>query len=415
MAISFTFLCGLTLLMLSYFGYYFARGYFIEGTETAIDTEIKYIDAFPQILNSPNTNPERLYASFGKDGTRPPEIPQTLSLMTEGIIVFDHTQTGKTFAAKIHTNDLGQKILVGIDITRTKENYDFMMMLSLMGAVMVAAVIIGSFAISVFVARGTNSIAQTARAIIQTGDLSRRIQVQWHWDDLSHVADTLNMLLARIEQLMQGVRHMSDNIAHDLRTPLTRIKTSINALIEQNPNNESLIKLSAEADHILGVFNALLRITKLETENRRSHFQSLRLDQLLQDVVEYYEPLAEEKSIHLKLSLFEQSIKGDPDLLFQAFANILDNAVKYTPKNGEIEISMRVNNKMTEIEIYNSGSTLKPEDLERIFDRFFRSETCRSAPGTGLGLSLSQAVVHLHNGTIKAENKNAGFSIITII
>jgi signal transduction histidine kinase len=414
MAVTFTVLCGLTLLMLSYFGYYFARGHFIEGTEAVIDTEIRYISAYPDALENIGPHPGRLYARFGQDGAKPRDIPANVSLMTEGIIVFDHAETGRRFAAKIYTDDEGQKTLIGVDISKMSRNYDFMMGLSLIGIFMVAAVIIGSFTISVFVVRGTNDIASTAREIMETGDLSRRITVRWRWDDLSNMADTLNMLFDRIEQLMRGVRQVSDNIAHDLRTPLTRMKASIDELVKQFPGNASVQNLSADTERMLSIFNALLRISRLESEKRRSHFQSVDLAEILKDAVEFYEPLAENKSIQITTYIHDAHVTGDRDLLFQAFANILDNAVKYTPEKGKILIKAGMEGGHAVVNVIDSGSGLPPEDLTRIFERFYRSDASRSTEGTGLGLSLTQAIIELHGGKISAENTPEGFSIITV-
>lgn len=414
MAVSFTVLCGLTLIMLSYFGYYFARGYFIEGTEAVIDTEIKYIAAYPDAINQLKPDASKLYSRFGPDGSRPKDIPDTVSLMTEGIIVFNHPETGQRFAAKIYTDESGLKTLIGIDITKMSEIYDFMMIMSVMGIFMVAAVIIGSFTISIFVVRGTNDIASTAREIMETGDLSRRIAVRWRWDDLSNMADTLNMLFDRVEQLMQGVRQVSDNIAHDLRTPLTRIKSQIDILLKEFPDQESVQKLSLETDRMLSIFNALLRISRLESEKQRSHFQSINLDQIIKDVIELYEPVAEEKSIQILSELDVCTIKGDRDLLFQAFANILDNAVKYTPEGGNIRVSLKTEGLDKIIEVRDSGDGVPEADIQRIFERFFRSDASRNKSGTGLGLSLTSAIIKLHDGQIRAENAKPGFSIITV-
>jgi signal transduction histidine kinase len=414
MAALFTVLCGLTVLMLMYFGYYFARGHFVDGTEAIIDTEIKYLSEYPQILDQSPKNSDRLYAKFGAGDTRPAELPENIALMSEGIIVFDHSQNGRRYAAKIYTDPQGKKILVGVDITQFHQNYDWMTFMSVIGIIMVLSVIIGSFMISVFVVRGTNDIAATARHIVATGDLSRRIAVRWRWDDLSHMAETLNILLGRIEQLMQGVRQVSDNIAHDLRTPLMRMKVCIDDLSRKYPDDEIAQKLAAEIDRVLGIFSALLRISRLESEKCRTHFQKLDLDQILRDAVEFYEPMAQEKSITVTEDIQTCTLLGDRDLLFQAFANILDNAVKFTPAYGRIAITAKTQDSKTTIEIFNSGSSVPEDDFERIFERFYRSAACRSEKGTGLGLSLAAAIIDLHHGRIAAENRPDGFCIITV-
>jgi len=415
MALLFTLLCGGAVITLSYFGYYFARGHFVHGTESIIDTEIKYIDLTGEVPSAFLNDPDRIYVFFKPDGSRPADIPKSLSLLSEGIILFDHPDRKRHFAAKIHTFESGQKILVGVDITNISENYDFMLTLSLISISLVGGVVVVSFMISIFVVRGTNEIVNTARDIMATGDLSRRIDVRWHWDDLSNMADALNLLLARIQTLMQGVRQVSDNIAHDLKTPLMRLKTHIEELDTVSPDPDIVEKLHDEADHLLSTFNALLRISRIEAEQQRAHFAPLDLGMILQDILAFYEPLAEEKNITLQTSLQALPYHGDRDLLFQAYANILDNALKFSPADSIIGIkSCLVDGKII-IEITDQGMGVPEAHLSRIFERFFRSEQCRNSTGTGLGLSLVAAVIKLHGGSIRAENTNPGLKIITIL
>jgi signal transduction histidine kinase len=338
MAILFTLLCGGALLILGYFGYYFARGYFVYGTENVIDSEIRYVTAHgaPEKLNYPG----RMYSVFGNGVDRPPEVPQSVSLLSEGMIVFDHTGNGKKYAAKIHTFDDGRKVLVGVDISQISKDYRFMLWLSLVSILCMLAVIGVSFMISVFVVKRTNRIADTAREIMITGDLTRRIDINTksRWDDLSNMAGALNLLLGRIETLMQGVKQVSDNIAHDLRTPLTRMKNHIETLRKQDPDNKDYEDLASETEALLSTFNALLRISRIESEQKKSQFAEIDLGTVLHDVIAFYEPLAEEKDIKINYDLKSVKKFGDRDLLFQSFANLLDNAIKFTPSGGEIKI-----------------------------------------------------------------------------
>lgn len=415
MAMAFTCLCGATLIVLAYFGYYFARGHFIEGTQEVIDTEIKYLSENPELIETQQNRSNRLYIFLDPSGERPADIPGEISLLREGIVIFIHPKSGKRFAAKIHTFEDGRKLLVGVDITSMSANYDFMLTLSVISFLLVALVIVGSFTISVFVVQGTNDIAHTARDIMETGDLTRRIDLRWRWDDLSNMADTLNLLFDRIEALMKGVRQVSDNIAHDLRTPLTRIKVLIDKVAEESPENDDIQKISQESVRLLHIFNALLRISRLESEKSRSHFKNVDLRQVLTDIVSFYEPLAEEKSIKIITDFDLVNIQGDRDLIFQAFANILDNAVKYAPQDGSIKISLARKRQGARIEVADSGAGVPESDLGRIFERFYRCDQSRSSSGIGLGLSLVAAIVELHGGHIKAENTQDGFAIITVL
>lgn len=406
MALLFTVLCGAAALSLGYFINYFAKGHFVHSTEAVIDSELRYIEA---VGIQDTQGKERFYAYLNEDGSLPAELPSSISLLSEGIIVFDHPERKRRYAAKIHTFEDGRKLLVGTDITAISHDFKFMQWLGIASIVFVVVVVFVSYLISVFVVSGTNKIADTAREIIKTGDLSRRVELGSRWDDLSNMAAVLNLLLDRIEELMLGVKQVSDNIAHDLRTPLTRMRNKIESLSDSD-QKQTLIE---ESDNILSTFNALLRISRLETEKQRSQFSQVSLKDIVCDVAEFYEPLAEERGITLQIDVADAFITGDRDLLFQAYANILDNALKFTPENGTVEITLLKDSNI-EITFKDSGSGVPENEIGNIFDRFYRGEKSRSSSGTGLGLSLVKAVIELHDGQVKAENTDTGLQIITV-
>jgi signal transduction histidine kinase len=410
MALLFTLLCGLSLFTLGYFGYFFARGHFIHGTEAIIDTEIKYLTTNQQYSASENN--DRLFIPFGSNGEPPALVSGKVQRLKEGMIVFNDAALAKTYAAKVHTFPNNKKILVAVDITETQQQFRLMKWLSLISMALIMLVVLVSYLISVFVAKSTNKIANTAQNIMETGDLSKRLEVSSHWDDLGNMSSTLNLMLDRIESLMGGVRQVSDNIAHDLRTPLTRLRNHIEAAKKDNSEaaNDALLN---EADHLLNTFNALLRISRIETEKKREHFQVVALRPLLEDVIAFYEPLAETKRIALRYQLVEATCAGDKDLLFQAYANILDNAIKYTPEGGYISINMEHDGMRYIIAIEDSGGGIAKNDLNQVFQRFYRGDVSRSSAGTGLGLSLVKAVFDLHNVQITLENTDNGLKFIT--
>lgn len=409
MAMLFTILCGATALGLGYFINYFARGHFVQSTEAVLDSEIRYLQTLPPSQVFPRNN-GRLYLPLDERGTLPGDIEPEISILREGIVVFVNPQDERRYAAKVHEFPGGRNILVAYDITDIVHDFRFMQWIGIASIIFVMLVVFVSYVISVFVVSGTNKIANTAREIMDTGDLTRRIDIGSHWDDLGNMTTVLNTLLSRIEQLMTGVRQVSDNIAHDLRTPLTRLRQKI-----EDAGGERREELLKEADHLLSTFNALLRISRIETEKQRSRFRKIDLCDVTQDVVDFYEPLAEEKNITLHVSLENMEMEGDRDLLFQAFANILDNALKYTPEGGTIRVKLAFKDTGRHFSVTDSGPGVADKDLEKIFERFYRTEESRSTAGTGLGLSLVAAVMDLHHGQVRAENTAEGFRIITIL
>ncbi len=413
MALLFTMLCGAAALGLGYFINYFAKGHFALSTEAVLNAEIKYMEAVgPESAKARAKGTDQLYLSLNENGTLPDNM-RSVSRLAEGIIVFD-LENKRRYAAKIHTFENGRKILIGFDITDISQDFKFMQWLGIASICFVMVIVFFAYLISIFVVSGTNKIASTAQDIIATGDLSRRVKIGSRWDDLSNMAAVLNMLLARVEELMQGVRQVSDNIAHDLRTPLTRIRNKIEALKIDN-DNESYDTLLEETDQLLSTFNALLRISRIESEKQHSQFVQVDLKALIGDVMAFYEPLAEAKNISLQSDLSEASYHGDRDLLFQAYANLLDNAVKFSPDGGSIHVNLYQNNERIQIQISDNGPGINDYEKDKIFDRFYRGEKSRHTAGTGLGLGLVRAVITLHGGEVLVKNKNPGLSIITTL
>jgi signal transduction histidine kinase len=269
-------------------------------------------------------------------------------------------------------------------------------------AITVMMALAGGVMLSRRTMRRLEAINETSRQIMR-GDLSRRIPTRSTDDDFDQLADNLNGMLDTIEQLMEEVRRVTDNVAHDLRTPLTRLRNRLEDLQGANPSDAGKVEAAlADADGLLATFNALLRIANIESGRRRAAFESISLDQVVHDVAELYEPLAEEKEQKLEVSVSENvQVRGDRDLLFQAFANLLDNAIKYTPRGGSIRLSLEEDASGPRIRIIDSGPGIPENSREQVFKRFFRLEQSRHTPGNGLGLSLVEAVARLHQANIE--------------
>lgn len=425
MAILFTFLLGMAAILLGYFLYDFNKQNFIRETEAAIDIEMENILAVSAkgnkqqiadyIRKRSSEGKYPIYFYKDKDGSflagNIKAIPDNITPIKEGVISFNLTSQNqdKYFAAKIYTFKDGSSLLVARDVTEIIKAYNRLFLFSALIIGFMLLVILISFFISMFVVTRINKIANTAKEIINTGDISRRIDVDSKWDDLSYLSNTLNELLSKIESLMQGIRNVSDNIAHDLRTPITRLRGELEKLKNKKLADSDIEKLVGEADNILNIFNSLLRIANIEKGKRYQSFAKVSICEVLQDVMELYEPLAEERNIIIKSAIGNNFIiNGGRDLLFQMFANLLDNAIKFSQDRSSVLISQHQN----EFIISDNGIGIADEEREKVFDRFYRSDKSRNKPGSGLGLSMVKAITDLHNAKIVLDNNNPGLKVV---
>lgn len=289
---------------------------------------------------------------------------------------------------------------------------------------MILFICIGLFGVSFYVTKRINIITATAGRIIATRDLSQRIPIDNPWDDLSKLAQSLNSMLEEIEGLVGGMKQVADNIAHDLRTPLTRLRSHIESMrddvtsaaapLSRDEHEEQLTGLIMECDGLLATFNALLRITNIQAGRRHAGFHTLNLASVVQDVVELYEPVAQEKQITLNYSATPIMVIGDKDMLFQAAANLLDNAIKHTPDLGRVQIDVGPHQGRARMMIADTGCGISDQHKPLVFRRFYRVDACRSAPGSGLGLSLVQAIVQLHQGQIALSDHPPSGLVVTV-
>jgi signal transduction histidine kinase len=284
---------------------------------------------------------------------------------------------------------------------------------------MLATIVLGAIGaglLAMILERRIEAINDSIASIL-SGDLSQRIPVASGSgdDDFQRLIVNFNSMLDRIAQLMENLKQLSDNIAHDLRTPLTRLRNHLADIEydESGKRREAVVQLLDEADALLATFNALLRIAHIETGNRRSGFAPTDLVTILQDVCEFYEPLAAEKDQVIRMAL-PVACSGvfDRDLLFQAFANLLDNAIKYAPQGGHVDVRLEMGPRMLMVYICDDGPGIPAAERAKVFQRFYRVEESRSGhPGNGLGLSLVQAVINLHGGTVQMGDNAPGLCV----
>lgn len=311
----------------------------------------------------------------------------------------------------------GFLLLVGRDLHDLEMSRKAIARTLIWGLVIAAIMaLVGGLTMTRRLLRRLELINQTSHEIIN-GDLSRRIPTDNTGDDFDQLSTNLNQMLDWIGELMEGVRRVSDNIAHDLRTPLARLRNHLDELksdCKDVDDAEPVEQAIQEADGLLATFNALLRIARIESEKQPDYLVDVDLSTVIRDAVDLYEPLAEEKSQSLEVSIpgTQNNIRGDRDLLSQVVANILDNAVKYTQPAGTIQVNLSNGPLSVSLMIADSGSGIPVGEREKVFQRFYRLESSRSSPGNGLGLSLVAAVVTLHNAKIRLEGNRPGLRVV---
>lgn len=288
--------------------------------------------------------------------------------------------------------------------------------------VMIATVLLGVVAGFFSAASTLDRVERLNREIsrIIRSDPGQRVNVEGEKGYVRGLGLVVNQMLEQMESLMQGVRRVSDNIAHDLRTPLTRMRNDLSQLRAGTESEEGarLDRIIEECDELLSSFNALLRISTLESGSRMTGGNDVDLRALLQDVVELYEPLAHDRGMALTLDAPRvQVCRGENDLLFQMFANLLDNAIKYTQEGGTVCVALREEQAQEggvshSVVISDSGPGIATRERKNVFRRFYRVESSRGEhPGHGLGLSLVQAIAQYHHGTVALGNNNPGLQV----
>jgi signal transduction histidine kinase len=320
----------------------------------------------------------------------------------------------------------GNRLIVGRDIEDRRELARMVRSAMLWGlGVMALFGIGGGYWVSRKLLARIDALSDTTRTINE-GDLTGRLPVNGSGDELDRLSENLNLMLARIEQLMAGLREVSDNIAHDLKTPLNRLRNRVEAALREPYGEpvyrEALERTIEEADGLIKTFNALLSIARIEAGAGGENREVLDVSALLRDVAELYEPVAEERGLELKAHANAPIfVRADRQLIGQAIANLIDNAIKYgtvaaaggtSPAAHEVEVSAKAKAGFAEIVVTDRGPGVPAAERERVLDRFVRLEASRSEPGSGLGLSLVAAVARLHGGGLRLEDNEPGLRVI---
>ena len=273
--------------------------------------------------------------------------------------------------------------------------------LALLGGVLMSSSVMGRI----------DAINRASRQIM-TGRLQSRMPLRGVNDEFDQLSENLNAMLDRIDSLIEGVRSVADNIAHDLRTPLTRLRGRLENLTGRPGLDDDLrVELGSaitEADHLLATFRALLRIARIESGTHDREWADVEIGPLLDDAWELYQAVGEEKSIVVHLVNGGGTLHGDRDLLFQALCNLLDNAVKYSPPGSEVTLTGSDAGNALEISVADRGPGVPVAERDKVMDRFYRSAAVASVPGSGLGLALVKAIAHHHGGQLVLTDNSPG-------
>ena len=307
-------------------------------------------------------------------------------------------------------------LLVGRDLFELEAVRTLLLRTMVWGlALTVGLALVGGLLVSRSRVRRIGAINEAIRGIV-TGDLSRRIPSEPHDDDIEALVAHVNGMLDELERLVEGVRRVSDSIAHDLRTPLSRLRNELERS-KAEPDGErarqSVERAIAEADGLLSTFKALLRIARIESGERRAAFTDVDLSGLIDDVAELYGPLFEEASRSFTVERDDGvRVHGDRDLLFQAVANLLDNALKYTAEDGRAALAMSLEGEGAVIEVSDDGPGIPAGERDQVLQRFYRLDESRGTPGAGLGLALVAAVAELHQAELRLRDHHPGLRVL---
>lgn len=352
-------------------------------------------------------------AMAGNLSVWPKEVPEAPGSYTIDMkLAGHHTRVGLVRA------DLpgGFNLLVGRDLTRYSPLEDrFWLGLGVSLTVLLGFGLFGGWLVRRAVLAGIDDLSRNVTAIVHS-DLSHRLPVGAQGGEFDTLAHTINRMFDQIEQLVHGVRNVSNSIAHDLRTPLAELRSRLEEIVVTRPSGEEVFDEVAAAvedvDRVIGIFNALLRLAEIDTGTRRAGFVEINPSELAAKAAEFYRPAAEIKGISLDFSseAGALTIAGDPLLLSQAVFNLIDNAVKFTPSGGHIHVEAASQpGQPVEISVGDDGPGIPADEKERVTERFYRGDSSRgTTPGVGLGLTLVSAITSLHGGRLDLADNHPG-------
>jgi len=357
--------------------------------------------------------------------------------------VMDHPGWAETFYKRLEETDTkshyalvkvaqlsgGFRILVGRDLEERRRIFGIVAKAAQWSVIIVVVLGLGG---GVFVARRVlrriDAMTGTTQRIM-AGDLSGRLPVGRSGDEIDRLAENLNAMLERIEALMAGLKEVSDNIAHDLKTPLTRLRNRAEEALAKSSNEgeyrAALERTIDESDGLIRTFNALLMIARAESGQARDNMTDFDAAEVAHGIQELYEPLAEDKGLTLEVAADAATVHGNRELISQALANLVENAIKYgqpvvpspegAAKSADILIEAHRDDDNVLLSVTDHGPGIPEADRQRAVERFVRLEASRTQPGSGLGLSLASAVATLHGGSLRLADSQPGLRVTLVI
>jgi len=284
------------------------------------------------------------------------------------------------------------------------------------GLAVVAAIVLSlvtGWLLSRLVFNRISDISRTAADIV-SGDLSGRVPIRGSGDEFDRLSATLNAMFDRIEALIGNLRTTTDSLAHDLRSPLTRLRTQVERLTLENlteqERHDLVLRMQNEVDHLLKTFTAMTEISRAEAGLGRADFETMDLLSVTKGVGELYEPVASESNVQIQTMGSAQPFQGNAPLLAQALSNLVENALRYAPSGSVIKITLRNADDMVSVCVSDQGPGIPDDDLTRAIERFVTLDDSRSDRGTGLGLALVSAVAQLHHGDLRLTNNDPGLN-----
>jgi heavy metal sensor kinase len=286
-------------------------------------------------------------------------------------------------------------------------------------AIVLTLVALGGWLVARQALSGVKEVTRTAMAISQ-GAMEKRVPLTGRGDEIDRLSQTLNHMLERIQSLIKEMREVTDNIAHDLKSPVTRIRGLAEVTLTTRRSLDEYRSMAAntieECDSLLGMINTMLEISEFEAGVATLSITKVDISRLVEEACDLFQPLAEDKGLLMKTKVSARYLlRGDKSKLQRAVTNLLDNAIKYTPAKGTVTVSVKEGEKGAIISVSDTGRGIAADDIPRIFDRFYRGDKSRSEPGAGLGLSLVLAIVQAHGGDIQVKSSPSAGSTFTIV